>query len=124
MATMTSISTLPLWFGILAISIACDVGATAYLKVASGHLQGFGFLWAAVLGVAAFAPSIIAFGYAIKIGPSYVATVGIWAVGVYAANAVVGVLAFGDSFSWRTVLGVSAACATVVLLKPDVISVR
>jgi multidrug transporter EmrE-like cation transporter len=71
-----------------------------------------------VLGVAAFAPSMMTFGYAMKIGPSYIGTVGIWAVGIYAANAVVGLMAFGDSFSWRTVLGVSAACATVLLLKP------
>ena len=118
MATMTPAATLPLWFSVLAISIACDAGATAYLKVAGDRLQGFGFLWATVLGVIAFAPSIMTFGYAIKIGPSYIGTVGIWAVGVYAANAVVGVIAFGDPFSWRTVLGVSAACATVLLLRP------
>jgi multidrug transporter EmrE-like cation transporter len=71
-----------------------------------------------VLGVIAFAPSIMTFGYAMKSGPRYIATVGIWAVGVYAANAIVGVMAFGDPFSWRTVLGVGAACATVLLLKP------
>jgi multidrug transporter EmrE-like cation transporter len=118
MATISSASTLSLWFGVLAISVACDVGATAYLKVAGDRLQGFSFFWAAVLAVAVFAPSIMTFGYAMKIGPSYVATVGIWAVGVYAANAVVGVLTFGDPFSWRMVLGVAAACVTVVLLKP------
>jgi multidrug transporter EmrE-like cation transporter len=118
MATMTPASMLPLWFSVLALSIACDAVATAYLKVASDRLQGFGFFWATVLGVVAFAPSIMTFGYAIKSGPSYIATVGIWAVGVYAANAIVGVTAFGDSFSWRTVLGVGAACATVLLLKP------
>jgi multidrug transporter EmrE-like cation transporter len=118
MATITPTATLPLWFSILAISIACDAGATAYLKVAGDRLQGFSFLWATVLGVAVFAPSIMTFGYAIKIGPSYIGTVGIWAVGVYAANAVVGVMAFGDPFSWRTVFGVSAACATILLLKP------
>lgn len=118
MATMTSAATLPLWFGVLAFSIACDAGATAYLKVAGDRLQGFGFFWASVLGVVAFAPSIMAFGYAIKIGPSYIGTLGIWAVGIYAANATVGVMAFGDPFSWRTVLGVGAACATVLLLKP------
>jgi drug/metabolite transporter (DMT)-like permease len=111
-------STMPLWFSMLALSVACDVGATAYLKVAGDRLQGLGFFWATVLGVVAFAPSIIAFGYAMKIGPSYIATVGIWAVGVYAANAVVGVLAFGDPFSWRTAAGIGAACATVMLLKP------
>ena len=118
MTALTSSSALPLWFSVLAISIACDAGATAYLKVASDRLHGLGFFWASVLGVAAFAPSIVTFGYAIKIGPSYIATVGIWAVGVYAANAVVGVTVFGDPFSWRTVLGLSAACATVILLKP------
>jgi multidrug transporter EmrE-like cation transporter len=98
MATLTPAAALPLWFGVLAISIACDVGATAYLKVAGDRLHGFGFLWAAVIGVVAFAPSIMIFGYAMKIGPSYIGTVGIWTVGVYAANAVVGVIAFGDPF--------------------------
>jgi multidrug transporter EmrE-like cation transporter len=98
MATITPATALPLWFAVLAISIACDVGATAYLKLATDRLQGFGYFWAAVLGVATFAPSIMTFGYAMKIGPSYIGTVGIWAVGVYAANAVVGVIAFGDPF--------------------------
>lgn len=106
------------WCGVLAVSVACDVGATAYLKVAADRLQGLGFFWAAVLGVAVFAPSIMSFGYAMKIGPSYIATVGIWAVGVYAANAVVGVLVFGDAWSWRTVVGISAACLAVIMLKP------
>jgi multidrug transporter EmrE-like cation transporter len=116
---MTSISTsLLLWFGVLALSVACDVGATAYLKLAGERLQGAGFFGAAVLGAVAFAPSIIAFAYAMKIGPSYIATVGIWAVGVYAANAVVGVLAFGDPFGWRTLAGIVTACVTVFLLKP------
>jgi multidrug transporter EmrE-like cation transporter len=107
------------WFSVLAASVAFDVGATAYLKVAADRIEGFGFFWSTVLGAVAFAPSIIAFGYAMKIGPSYIATVGVWAVGVYAANAVVGVLAFGDRFSLRTVAGLIAAGATVVLLKPS-----
>jgi drug/metabolite transporter (DMT)-like permease len=106
------------WFSLLALSIACDVGATSYLKVAGERLQGLGFFWATVLGVAVFAPSIMSFGYAMKIGPSYIATVGIWAVGVYAANAIVGVLALGDPWSWRTVVGITAACVTVMMLKP------
>jgi drug/metabolite transporter (DMT)-like permease len=116
---MTTISpTLLTWFGVLALSVACDVGATAYLKIAGDRFQGLGFFWAAMLGVVVFGPSIITFGYAIKIGPSYIATVGVWAVGIYAANAVVGVLVFGDMFSWRTAVGLIAAGLTVVLLKP------
>jgi ABC-type antimicrobial peptide transport system permease subunit len=55
------------WWGVLAVSVACDVGATAYLKVAADRLQGLGFFWAAVLGVAVFAPSIMSFGYAMLI---------------------------------------------------------
>ncbi len=106
------------WFGVLALSILLDVGGTAYLKLAGDRLGGLTFFWAAVLGTVAFAPSIIAFGYALKTGPSYVATVGVWAVGVYAGNALVGVLAFGDPFGWRTVVGIGAACGAVVLLKP------
>jgi multidrug transporter EmrE-like cation transporter len=116
MATVTPM--MLLWFGVLAVSVAFDVGATAYLKVAGDQYQGLGFLSASVLGVVAFAPSIITYGYAIKIGPSFIAKIGIWAVGVYAANAMVGVLAFGDAFGWRTVAGIVAACVTVVLLKP------
>jgi multidrug transporter EmrE-like cation transporter len=116
---MVSVSpSILVWFGVLALSIAADAGATAYLKVAGDRLQGLGFLSAAVAGAVAFAPSIIAFAYAIKIGPSYIGTVGIWAVGVYVANAVVGVVAFGDAFSWRTIAGIGAACVTVILLKP------
>ena len=106
------------WFGVLALSVVADVGATAYLKVAGDRWQGVGFLSAALFGAAAFAPSIIAFAYALKIGPSYIATVGVWAVGVYVANAVVGVMAFGDAFSWRTLLGIVTAGVTIVLLKP------
>lgn len=106
------------WFAVLFASVAFDAGATAYLKVASDRLSGGGFLGAALLGALAFTPSILAFAYAIRIGPSYIATVGIWAVGVYAANALVGIAAFGDAFSWRTVLGMAAACLTIALLKP------
>ncbi len=116
---MTMLSpTMLLWVATLALSVACDVAATAYLKIAGDRLQGMGFFSAAMLGAVAFAPSIVAFAYAMKIGPSYIATVGIWAVGVYAANALVGVLVFGDPFSWRTIAGVAAACLTIALLKP------
>lgn len=114
----TMFPTILIWFSVLAVSIACDVGASAYLKVAGDRHQGLGYFAAALLGVVAFAPSIMTFGYAMKLGPSYMATVGIWAVGVYAANAVVGMLAFGDLWSWRTVFGMTAACVTVVMLKP------
>ena len=116
---MTTAQPLLAWFVVLAASVAFDVGATAYMKVAADRIDGFGFFWSAVLGAVAFAPSIVAFGYAMKIGPSYIATVGVWAVGVYAANALVGILVFGDSFSLRTVVGLLAACATIVLLNPS-----
>lgn len=106
------------WFAVLFASVAFDAGATAYLKVASDRLSGGGFLGAALLGALAFTPSILAFAYAIRIGPSYIATVGIWAVGVYVVNALVGIAAFGDAFSWRVVLGIVTACVTIVLLKP------
>ena len=106
------------WLAVVAASVLFDVGATAYLKAAGDRIEGQGFFWATVIGVLVFAPSIILYGYGLKLGPSYIATIGIWAVGVYAANAVVGVLAFGDSFEWRIVLGLVAAGATVVLLKP------
>jgi hypothetical protein len=106
------------WASLLLLSVACDAAATAYLKIAGDRVGGLGFFWASVVGVALFAPSIVLFGYAIKTGPSYVATVGIWAVGVYAVNAVLGVVAFGDAFSVRLALGLVAACVTVILLKP------
>ena len=107
-----------IWALILVLSVAFDVGATAYLKISGDRLSGLGFFGAAVLGVAVFAPSIVSFGYAMKIGPSYLATVGVWAVGVYAANAVVGIFAFNDPFSARTAVGLVAAGATIALLKP------
>jgi hypothetical protein len=70
------------------------------------------FFVVAVLGVLVFAPSIILIGCALKNGPTYIATTGIWAVGVYAMNTAVGVFAF------RVALGMVNACPTVVLLKP------
>jgi hypothetical protein len=79
------------WLGVLLLSVAFDVGATAYLKLAGDRIDGVGFFLASVLGVVAFAPSIVAFGYGLKLGPSYVATVGVWAVGVFTANALLGV---------------------------------
>jgi len=87
------------------------------MKVVGDRIGGTGFFAAAALGVAVFAPSIMLFGYAMKVGPSYIATVGVWAVGVYAANTLVGVWAFGDSFGYGTALGILTACITVVLLK-------
>jgi multidrug transporter EmrE-like cation transporter len=53
------------------------------------------------------------------IGPISIATVGVWAAGVYAANAVVGILVFGDNFSPRIIAGLLAACATIALLNPS-----
>jgi multidrug transporter EmrE-like cation transporter len=106
------------WAGLVLLSVVADAGATAYLKIAGDRVAGFGFFGATVIGVAAFAPSIVLFGYAIRSGPSYLATIGVWAVGVYAANAVVGVVAFGDAFGPRTALGLVAACVAVALLKP------
>jgi multidrug transporter EmrE-like cation transporter len=112
------VSSSALWLLLVSASVVFDVGASIYLKLAGDRIGGFGFFWAAAIGVFVFAPSIVMFGYALKVGPSYVATIGIWAVGVYVANACVGVLAFGDPFSSRTAFGVATACLTVILLKP------
>lgn len=106
------------WAGLLLASVATDVGTSAYLKVAGDRIDGLGFAVATVIGVAAFAPSIILFGYALRAGPSYLATVAVWAVGVCAANALLGVLAFGDPFGARTALGLAAACLALALLNP------
>jgi multidrug transporter EmrE-like cation transporter len=106
------------WATLLGLSVAADAAATAYLKISGDRIDGLGFFWAAVAGVVAFAPSIVLFGYALKTGPSYIATVGIWAVGVYTINAVLGFLAFGDTFSIRAAIGIVLACVTVILLRP------
>jgi len=115
---MTATSSSTVWALFLILSVAGDVAATAYLKIAGDRIDGLGFFWAAVLGVAAFAPSIILFGYALQAGPTYIATVGIWAVGVYTTNAILGLIVFGDTFSLRAGLGIILACVTIVLLKP------
>ncbi len=115
---MLGMSATASWAMILLLSVAGDAMATAYLKISGDRIDGLGFFGAAVGGVVVFAPSIVLFGYALKTGPSYIATVGIWAVGVYAVNAVLGFLVFGDTFSLRAALGIGLACLTVVLLKP------
>jgi multidrug transporter EmrE-like cation transporter len=117
-AVMTIPSATSAWAGLLFLSVVADAGATAYLKLAGDRIDGLSFLWAATIGVVVFAPSIVLFGFALKSGPSYFATVGVWAVGVYAANAIVGVAVFGDPFGSRTALGIAAACLAVVLLNP------
>jgi hypothetical protein len=116
--TMTISSATTIWAGLLLLSVVADAGATAYLKVVGDRIDGLGFFSAAVIGVVAFAPSIVLIGYALRAGSSYIVTVGIWAVGVYAANALVGVFVFDDPFTVRTAAGVAAAGAAVVLLKP------
>ena len=58
------------WAGFLALSVVADAGATASLKVAGDRIDGFGFFWAAVVGLVAFAPSIVLFGYALRSGSS------------------------------------------------------
>src|SRR4029079_8836059 len=100
------------------LSVLADVGASVYLKVAGDRIDGMGFFFAGVVGVVVFAPSIVLIGYALKAGPSYIATLGTWAVGVYALNTVAGVVAFHDPFTPRVALGMALACVTVVLLKP------
>jgi multidrug transporter EmrE-like cation transporter len=105
------------WFGLLCLSILCDVIATAYMKVAGERVEGRGFFVAAVIGVVVFAPSIVTFGYAMRVGSSYLATVGVWVVGIFTGNAIVGIYAFGDRLNLRTALGIAAACLTVVLLR-------
>jgi multidrug transporter EmrE-like cation transporter len=115
---VTELSSTTTWSLFLIFSIAGDVAATTYLKLAGDRIDGLSFFWAAVIGVIAFAPSIILFGYALQAGPSYIATIGIWAVGVFAVNAALGFLAFGDVFSFRAALGIVLACVTIVLLKP------
>ena len=111
-------TTANVWAGLLLLSVLADAMATAYLKVAGTRIDGLSFLWAATIGVIAFAPSIILFGYAMRSSQSYLATVGVWAVGVYATNVIVGVAVFGDDFNTRIALGVAAACLAVALLKP------
>jgi multidrug transporter EmrE-like cation transporter len=106
------------WAIVLSASIVLDTLATAYLKVASDRLDGSGFFLASVLAVVAYAPSIILLGYALKIGPSYLASVGLWFVGAYVANAVAGVMAFNDPFTMKTAVGIATACVAVVLLTP------
>jgi multidrug transporter EmrE-like cation transporter len=106
------------WLTLIFLSVLADVGATIYLKVSGDRIDGMGFFLAAVIGVAVFAPSIVLIGYALKAGPPYVATIGIWAVGVYAMNTVAGVVVFRDPFTARVALGMAMACVTVVLLKP------
>jgi drug/metabolite transporter (DMT)-like permease len=114
--TVEGASATVLWLTLLIFSVLADVAAMAYLKVAADRIRGAGFLWATILGIAVFGPSIVTFGYAMRIGPSYLATVGIWTVGVYATNAMVGVMVFGDPFGWRIAAGMVTACASVVLL--------
>jgi multidrug transporter EmrE-like cation transporter len=69
-----------------------------------------------MLGIIVFAPSIITFGYAMKAVPSYIATAGGWAVGIYATSALVGALVFHEPFTTRTAIGIAAACLSLMLL--------
>jgi hypothetical protein len=115
---MAIASAMGVWAGLLLLSVVADALATVYLKLAGDRIDGLSFFWAAAVGVVAFAPSIMLFGFAMKSGPSYLVTVGVWAVGVYAVNAIVGVVVFGDAFGVRTGLGIAAACLAVMLLKP------
>jgi multidrug transporter EmrE-like cation transporter len=105
------------WPALLAASIFFDVLATAYLRVAGERVAGLGYFLAATAGLVIFAPSIVAFGYALRAGPSYLATVGVWVVGILAGNALIGIVAFGDRLDLRTALGIAAACLTVLLLR-------
>ena len=105
------------WATALFASIVLDAFATAYLKIASERLEGSGFFLASMLGVLVYAPSIILIGYAFKVSPSYLATIGIWFIGAYAANALLGIIAFDDTFTFRTAAGIAAAGLTVFLLR-------
>ncbi|MGH2535027.1 MAG: hypothetical protein ACRDJW_22425 [Thermomicrobiales bacterium] len=72
--------------GLLALSVGMDAAATVYLKIAGDRIEGMGFFMPAVLGMVMCAPSIMLFDHALTTGSSYFATVGFWAVRVYAVN--------------------------------------
>jgi multidrug transporter EmrE-like cation transporter len=105
----------PLWLGLLAVSILCDVVATAYLKWASDRFRDT-FLLANVLSIAIFAPAIVTFGYALREGSSYLVTTLAWLVGLTLCNTVVGVVLFGDPFGMAKAAGMCAAVVALVLL--------
>jgi multidrug transporter EmrE-like cation transporter len=104
-----------LWTGLLGVSILCDVVATAYLKWAGDRFAD-NFLAANLASIALFAPAIVTFGYALRVGSSYLATTLVWLVGLTVGNTVVGVLVFGDPFGLAKVAGIGAAVAALVLL--------
>jgi hypothetical protein len=112
------LSTNVTWVLVLLASMLLDAVASAYLNAIGERYEGSGFFLATVVGVVAFAPSIILLGYALKIGPSYIASVGAWFIGAYLANAIVGIVAFDDPFTTKTVAGIVIACIAVVLLTP------
>src|SRR6476659_4606943 len=94
---MESLRISPVWMSLLAASILCDLGATAYLKWAGDRFSDT-FLLANVLSIAIFAPAIVTFGYALREGPSYLVTTLVWLIGLTLGNTLVGVLVFGDLF--------------------------
>ena len=71
----------PLWAGLLAASILCDVVATAYLKWAGDRFSE-NFLLANILSIVLFAPAIVTFGYALREDSSYLVTTLAWLVGL------------------------------------------
>ena len=105
----------PLWTGLLAASILCDVVATAYLKWAGDRFAAH-FLLANVLSIVLFAPAIVTFGYALREGSSYLVTTLVWLVGLTLGNTLIGVLVFNDAFSTMRAAGIGAAIVALVLL--------
>jgi multidrug transporter EmrE-like cation transporter len=103
------------WASLLAISIACDVVATAYLKWAGDRFAA-NFFAANLASIALFAPAIVTFGYALRVGSSYLVTTLVWLVGLTVGNTLVGTLVFGDPFGPARAAGLGAAMIALVLL--------
>ena len=112
---MESLRVSPLWFGLLGVSILCDVVATAYLKWAGDRFSD-NFLAANLASILLFAPAIVTFGYALREGSSYLVTTLAWLVGLTLGNTLVGVLVFGDQFGAGKAAGIGAALVALVLL--------
>ncbi|MEU5690742.1 SMR family transporter [Actinosynnema sp. NPDC020468] len=98
---------------LLAVAIIGEVTATVSLKVS----DGFSRLVPSIVVVVGYLVAFTALAFVLKLGMPIGVAYAIWCAFGIAAVAAIGVVAFGETLNWPTVLGLVLVVAGVVAIE-------